>query len=278
MHPEILRLGPFTVHAYGLMIAAGILVAFPVVVRAAHRVGLPLLDRHLLRIFVVVTLAAYLGGKLGFLLGDHEAARALLSRRGVQGLLVEGFVFHGALLLVIPSLFVLLGRLRLPRRRSLDVLILAAPWLHGLGRIGCLLAGCCFGCRTDSPFGVVLPAVPALEGRPVHPAPLYEAIGLLLLVPFLERQVRPGRPAGRAFALFLLVSGLLRFAVELVRGDQNPVWVGSRATLPGEPPGGLTQGQVLGLSLALLGALLLRWRGEPHGGSVPAGPGTPPGG
>ena len=102
---------------------------------------------------------------------------------------------------------------------SLETVFLpAVPLVHGIGRIGCFCAGCCYGMPTDSPIGVVYPAgglAPA--GVPLIPVQLFEAAGdfvlcLLLCLPLYHRY-------GRRLAVYLLGYGCLRFTTECFRGD-----------------------------------------------------------
>lgn len=105
------------------------------------------------------------------------------------------------------------------RRALLD---LYAPSLLlgvAIGRIGCFLAGCCFGLPTSVPWAVtfVHPATFVdFPETPLHPTQLYESAGALVLsvaLRFVE-----GAP-GKRFALALAGYGLLRFVVEFFRGD-----------------------------------------------------------
>lgn len=88
-----------------------------------------------------------------------------------------------------------------------------------IGRIGCLLAGCCFGLPTSMPWAVVFdhPATFVdFPETPLHPTQIYEALGALVLSIAL-RFVEAG--PGKRFALALAGYGGLRFVVEIFRGD-----------------------------------------------------------
>lgn len=257
MHPEILKIGAFTIHGYGLMIAIGIVLSFIVVIRTANRLGRPDIDRHVISFFFTVAIAAYVGGKGAFLLSDPSHASHLYRARGLPGILSEGFVFHGAVVVAVPALILLLRRLRMPVLATLDIIALSAPILHGTGRIGCFLAGCCHGCRTDAFFAVVPPEGSAMAGIPIHPAQLYEAAACAAILVFLIRRIHRPHVAGTVLASYLMLSGAFRFLNEFLRGDQNPVWIGSPTANPGDAPSGITQGQVV--SLAFIAAGIGLW-------------------
>jgi phosphatidylglycerol:prolipoprotein diacylglycerol transferase len=132
----------------------------------------------------------------------------------------------------------------------------AAPVWHAFGRLGCLLAGCCYGRPTDVRWAVAFndpaSAVPEVwRGLPLHPVQLYEAAGEAVIALALWRLVergdgsRPGVVAAAYFAAY----GVLRFLIEPYRGDS--VALGAI---------GLTAGQGLGVLLAASAIALLTWR------------------
>jgi phosphatidylglycerol:prolipoprotein diacylglycerol transferase len=108
---------------------------------------------------------------------------------------------------------------------------------HIVGRLGCLLAGCCFGRETSVPWAITFrdPAASANVGTPLgvplHPTQLYEAGAEALILAFLLAFERRGRPfAGRTFWTYLLLYGVSRFAIEFYRGDSRGVVFGFLST------------------------------------------------
>jgi phosphatidylglycerol---prolipoprotein diacylglyceryl transferase len=110
-----------------------------------------------------------------------------------------------------------------PIALGLDVLVPPGLVGLGLGRLGCLLAGCCYGQPTHLPWGVVLPDVGSI---PRHPLPLYDAAGDLLLARALARL--PLKPAGRVARLGIGGYGALRAGLECLRdlGAAEPLFGG----------------------------------------------------
>ena len=126
-----------------------------------------------------------------------------------------------------------------------------------IGRIGCFLGGCCFGAPFDGPWAVVYsdPLAPAAfeAGVPRHPSPLYEAGGLLVLAVALA--LRPPRHpgSGQRLARYVAAYSVLRFAVELTRGD----------AIRGVGPGGVSTSMVLA-ALALAVVTVVAGRRRAH--------------
>lgn len=121
-----------------------------------------------------------------------------------------GFVFYGGfiLALIVGVLFA-----RRYQQDPIEYLDLYAPVIslsYGLGRIGCLLTGCCFGKYCDLPW--------AINSR--HPTQLYSTVwelGVLCLLLGFEKKSR--RPVGFIFALWMLLHSLGRFLIEFFRDD-----------------------------------------------------------
>ncbi|MCW5892085.1 MAG: prolipoprotein diacylglyceryl transferase [bacterium] len=109
----------------------------------------------------------------------------------------------------------------------LDAFAPAAVLALGIGRLGCFLAGCCYGAPSDAPWALVFPGV---DAQPRHPLQLYSAFADFALVAVA---LRTSGPPGRVAARCALGLGVVRAALELLRdaGTTNPLahgWV----TLP----------------------------------------------
>jgi phosphatidylglycerol:prolipoprotein diacylglycerol transferase len=167
-------------------------------------------------------------------------------------------------------------RAGLPLGRLLDSGAVAVPVSQAIGRLGCFMAGCCWGKQCALPIGVTFGSdahantgVP--EGVSLHPVQLYESAGNLLVaaLTFLVYR-RPGRRPGLALLTYLGLYALLRFTVEFFRGD-----AARGVHLEGLLPGGLSTGQITSLLvLVAVLALLPRFLRGPGSASGGASEGT----
>lgn len=186
--------------------------------------------------------AAYLGALLGGYL--FEALRALpeAARAGDPAVLLGvGRAAYGGLIFGALGAVWVVRRAGQPVGAFLDRVAPGTGLVFVLVRAGCFLEGCDYGQVTAWPWGLRFPAgsLAALDhaGRawiplgapslPVHPTQLYEALvgaaGALVATRVLAR----GRRDGGAFAAFLMVYALGRFAIELLRGDpERGAWLG----------------------------------------------------
>ena len=128
---------------------------------------------------------------------------------------------------------------------------------QGLGRVGCFLAGCCYGRPAGSCWGVVFPAGSmAPAGVRLIPTQLYSAAGDVLLCLTLLIYDRKKHADGGVLALYLTLYSIGRFLIEFLRND-------ARGSV-----GVLSASQFIGLfvlSGAVVFALILRGKGGKKG-------------
>lgn len=229
MHPILFELGGWPVYSYGLLLAAAYLLGLQMAVVRARRRGLD--GTKIMDLGIYLIIAALVGAKLMLVAVDFEYFRA---RPGeLLSLVRAGGVFYGGLLAALAVALWLVRRYRLNMWTTADLMAPGIALGHVVGRLGCLLAGCCYGRPTDLPWGVVFtdPAAAANVGTPLglplHPTQLYDAGAELLIMLFLLATERRGRPfPGRTFWWYMLLYGVSRFIVEIYRGDDRGMMMG----------------------------------------------------
>lgn len=191
-----------------------------------------------------IMLGTVVGARTAYVLANWDEVTA----NGLMGILnvrEGGMVFYGGLI-GASVLVVLFARRRgIPLLEMGDFAISGVPLGHALGRIGCLVNGCCFGSETKCALSV------AVEGVNRHPTPLYEAAGNLLVYLLLLLFTRTSPPRGRVLALYLLTYPVLRFGLEFLRGDDRITFAG------------LHLAQLVSLALFTCGAVLWYASGRP---------------
>jgi phosphatidylglycerol:prolipoprotein diacylglycerol transferase len=178
--------------------------------------------------------------------------------------------FIGATAVAIP----LLRRDRFPFWKAADYAAIGIPLGLAFGRMGCLLAGCCFGGRCDLPWAMSFPPWSAaseaqhdalllpsagMASLPIHPTQVYEAAASLGIAAFCWLWVNPRkRYDGEVFVWFLALYAFARFLLEFMRSDARGAVFG------------LSTSQVIGI--ALIGAAYLVHRARRERGELPAPP------
>jgi phosphatidylglycerol:prolipoprotein diacylglycerol transferase len=233
MYPRLLELGPFTLYSYGLLLAAAYLGGLQLALVRARKRGMDATKVMDLGIWIIVS--ALVGAKALLLIveWDHYSRQP----RELLSLAQSGGVFYGGLILAVVVALWYLRRHKLPMWTTCDVFAPGIALGHVVGRLGCFLAGCCYGRATDVPWAVTFtdPFAAANVGTPLHrelhPTQLYESGAELLILLGLLLFERKGRPfPGRTFWMYMLVYAISRFVIEFYRGDPRGTALWSLST------------------------------------------------
>jgi len=166
-------------------------------------------NKYAQTLFWGIFISSWIGSKIFFYLTTESMTQneVLIQASFWTG---GGFVFYGGFLFVL--LFLAIYKLlKLPLTlNTLWAMLPAVTLGHAIGRIGCLLAGCCFGKETDLWWGI------ELHGAHRHPTQALESVGLILISLFLLKSKR----SVSSFAIYFFGYGLLRFSIEILRGDE----------------------------------------------------------
>jgi len=222
MHPILIDLGFYALPAYGLLLATAVLVALWTAKLRADDAEMDAAKVVDFGLWLVIW--ALLGAKI--LLVVVEWKRYLGDPAQLLGLARAGGVFLGGFLAAVVAAAVMLRRYRLKALPTFDVLSPSLALGQAIGRVGCLLAGCCWGRECDLPWAITYtdPAAAANVGTPlhlaVHPFPAYAAAFNFSVFLVLSRLYRRELAPGRVFASYLILYGLGRFLLEFTRGDE----------------------------------------------------------
>jgi phosphatidylglycerol:prolipoprotein diacylglycerol transferase len=224
MHPVLFEFGELTIYSYGVLLAAAYLLGLQFALMRARTRGLN--GQRVMDLGIWIIISALLGAKLLLLAVDFRQFTA--NPRDLLSLARSGGVFYGGLIAAVVVAIVYMRRHRMPLWTTTDVFAPGIALGHVVGRMGCLLAGCCFGKPATVPWAITFTDPVAMAnsgtplGVPLHPTQLYDAGAELLILSGLLAFERRGRPfPGRTFWSYLLLYGVSRFVVELYRGDSR---------------------------------------------------------
>jgi phosphatidylglycerol---prolipoprotein diacylglyceryl transferase len=190
-----------------------------------------------------------------------------------------GLTYYGGLFGASAAAVVLLRRDRFPFWKAADMAGFAVPMGLAFGRMGCLLAGCCFGSQTDLPWGLSFPPrSPASEAQakehllesvrlyshPVHPTQIYESAASLLIAAVCLYVIQPRkRYDGQVFVVSLALYAVARFLIEVLRRDARGGFLG------------LSTSQLIGLLLVAAAFGIHRMRLASASRQAPSAGGAP---
>lgn len=252
MHPELFGV----VKSYGLLLAISFALGMWLSVRRARPHGIG--SETVMDLVFGVLVSSILGAR-----GLYVVTHAADFQPWYQAFFIwdGGLTLYGGILAATATVWWMCRRRRIPFLVMADIFAPGVMLGIGLTRIGCFLAGCCFGNPTSCALGVHFPAgAPATRmfpGLAVHPTQLYASaagfavFGLLLLA----ERLPSGR--GATFGRFLALYGLSRLVEDAFRYYE-----------PGQVQAGLSSNQWISAVLLIAGAAVMvrtRSKGRVHG-------------
>jgi phosphatidylglycerol:prolipoprotein diacylglycerol transferase len=229
MYPELFH--QKFLATYGVLVAIAFLTALWLAGKLAKRQGLN--TDEVTNLGIYCALAALGGAKLMMFLVDIRYYVEHPGEIFSFGTLRAGGVFYGGLIAALAVAFWYMRKTKLPPLKTADVFAPAIALGHGIGRIGCFMAGCCWGIECDRPWAVTFtdPVANDLVGvplnKPLHPTQLYEAASEFVIFAVLYRMANKKHVDGTIIAAYLALYSLVRFVVEFYRvHEQGNLWGG----------------------------------------------------
>ncbi len=233
MHPVLFEIAGWPVYSYGVLLAAAYLAGLQLAVVRARNAGLD--GAKVMDFGIYLIIAALVGAKLMLVVVDFSYYRA--NPREILSLARAGGVFYGGLIAALIVGLLLVKRYKLPVWKTADLIAPGIALGHVIGRIGCLLAGCCYGRPTSVPWAITFhnPLAGLNVGTPLdvplHPTQLYDAGTELIILIGLLATEKKGKPfAGRTFWLYMLLYAITRYIVEIYRGDDRGMFFSTFST------------------------------------------------
>ena len=243
MHPVLFNIFGLTVYTYGFFLSLAFLVGFISSTLEAKRRDLSVETAIDLTFWIL--LSAVIMSRLIYVLVNvgeyiHNPIRILMFWEG-------GLIWYGAFLGAISAAGIY------SRVKGLDGWVwadVAIPFValgQAIGRIGCLMAGCCYGKPTDLPWAIVFTESHiAPGGIPIHPTQLYHSISNLMIFAFLFYRRKRATFRGELILSYVFLYSATRSILEVVRGDPRGYWFGDT----------VSTSQLISLIAVVVGAIL----------------------
>ncbi|NPA17392.1 MAG: prolipoprotein diacylglyceryl transferase [Aquificae bacterium] len=248
MFPDLIRIGDFTIHTYGVLVALGLVASYLTALYFGKKEGLD--SKKIDNLFTFTIIGGIIGARVAYVIEHRDQFSSFVDYFAVWK---GGIDWFGAFLGGAAVLIFLLRKYRIPVLKIGDVAGISIIIGHAIGRIGCTCAGCCYGkpVPPDSPFKDLAITFPKHEhtsapaGIPLYPTQPAEALGNFLIFGILFFIYRKKQFDGQVFSLYLVLYGIERFLLEFWRGVTPPL-----------PVIGITWNQVISLGMVLTGILI----------------------
>ncbi len=245
MYPVLFRIGPFSLHTYGVFMAIAFLSAIGLSLREARRVGED--PNKILDLCFYGVIAAIVGARTLYVLVSWPIFRddPLEIFRIWHG----GLVFYGGFIGAVITALWYIRRQGLPLFKTLDIFAPSIAFGEFVARIGCFSAGCCYGKMCDLPWAITFthPESLAPKGVPLHPTQLYISLDSLLIFAVLTGIKRIKNYEGQLFWMYVFLYGVTRYVIEYLRDDERGAVLG----------GMLSTSQLVGLIMVVIAIAMM---------------------
>jgi len=245
MLPVLFKIGPFTLHSWGLMLFLAFAAAVLRGMRRANRYGIRV--EAFQDAALIGLIGGIVGGRVGFVV--QNLGHYLKAPAEIPAIWTGGMTSFGGLIGGVGAGLLAARRKGLDLRDTADLSAVSIAIGYTIGRIGCFLNGCCHGSRCSLPWAVDFHPDGGPATGPVHPAQLYSAAAGLAIYFVLLRVEKHRRFPGQVILTFAILYGIYRFLVEFVREGATAEVLAA----------GLTTGQIASIAVSVAGAAL--WAG-----------------
>ncbi len=224
MKPILFTIGSLSIGSYGVMVAIGFLVGFYVsYIRAKSKDISPKIIIEL----ALLVLVSGIGGARIFHAVQHIESNGFVILEG-------GLAFYGGFIFACLIGFAYLRSMALPIPEMMDIITPSLAIGEAIGRIGCFLAGCCYGRPTDSPLGVTYPQESLtcllLKGQRSYPTQIFSSISLFLIFFILIIISKRMVFSGQLFLIYAIIHSVYRFLIDFFRAYTTVEYIGILAT------------------------------------------------
>jgi phosphatidylglycerol:prolipoprotein diacylglycerol transferase len=198
------------------MVAIGFLVAIYIAARRARKQGLPPQIVFDLGLYILVS--SLLGARIFHAIQHPSHYDSFLD---VLKVWKGGLTYYGGFILSLIVCVLYIRWQKLPLGKVVDILGPSSIIGLAIGRIGCFLAGCCFGKPTSLPWGVSFPenslAWLEVSSQKVHPTQIYSFLSLTMIFIILNVLRKYMRFSGQLFLLTAIMYAIHRFSIDFLR-------------------------------------------------------------
>ena len=234
MLPEICHIGSFTIYSYGLMLVLAFFTCTYLAGLQAKKEGVN--PDFIFNLCFSVFISGIIGARIFYILSNfnfylHNPLEIIMLQHG-------GMAWFGGVIFGSSAASIFIKKNKFGLLKTLDLLVPFIALGQAIGRIGCLLNGCCYG--RPSQFGIYF----KVFDQVLIPTQLYSSL-LLILIFFILRSMQNRRHvAGQILCAYLFLYSLKRFFIEYLRNDTPRIFYG------------LTIFQVLSLAMFFVSLLL----------------------
>lgn len=233
MKPFLLEIGKLKIAGYGTMILIGVIVAYCLFAYRGKKRGYNVDNLFDITVFSVI--GGFLCAKLLYIVVENP--KLLLNPVEIVKTFSQGFVVYGGIIGGFLVFILMCKRYKYNPLKIGDLAVASLAIGQGFGRIGCLLAGCCYGRTTDSVIGITFhDSFIAPNEVSLIPTQIISSIfdfilaGILIWYLYSLEKKNKEYNAGKVVGVYMILYSIGRFIIEFFRGDLERGFIGTLST------------------------------------------------
>ncbi|MBI5417326.1 prolipoprotein diacylglyceryl transferase [Candidatus Poribacteria bacterium] len=231
MYPILLKLGPFAIYTYGLFVAIGFLCAIMLSIKLGEKEQIS--EDTIMSLCLWILVFSIAGARIFYVIQNisYYADNPLEIIQVYKG----GLVFYGGFIGGTLIAIWYTNKHKLSLWNISDILAPGIAIGEGIGRIGCLFRGCCFGKETTLPWAITFPHDSLAswaygDDHHIHPTQIYASLLNIIIFIFLYFYFKKRKFHGQIFLLYVMLYAVARSFVETLRGDEERGFMGYLST------------------------------------------------
>lgn len=221
LYPKLLHVyGSLNINSFGLCLAFGLIV-FIYFISKDSAIQKFLLFDEVVNLTVYATIIGVISGRLLYMITDFYQFDSLWDFINISN---GGSSVLGAIMGTVVYVGVFAYKRQISPLALLDIGAIYVPIIHSISRLGCFLAGCCYGCETGLPWAITYtnPETVSPLFIPVHPTQLYSSAIYFFIFLFMYFNFSNGRSSavGLTFSVYLILASVERLLLDFIRGDR----------------------------------------------------------
>jgi len=218
MHPILIKIGPLKIYTYGVLVAIGFYIGVLVLYKNSALFNI---KRKQIDDFIPWIIVSGLVGSRIFYFLFWDISYFLSKPWELF------FVWKGGLSIIGSITGGLIGTILYCKKKEinikdfLDLIVTGLPLSQSIGRLGCTMAGCCYGKETNFFLHIVFKNRDSLAPLflPLHPTQIYESLLNLMIFFYINSKKKSQKFQGQLFLSYLFLYSFVRFFLEFIRGD-----------------------------------------------------------
>lgn len=218
----ILNIGSFQIGVYGICCTVGIILACLLALYNGKKSNI---DKYnLILCFAAILIGAFLGAKLLYFIIDFEGICNMFEKYGfnfetLSNIIQGGFVFYGGFIGGLIGILIFSKIMKVSPIHFITIISPSVPLAHAFGRVGCFMAGCCYGIPSEK-YGIAFTdSLGAPNGVKLFPVQLLEAALLLILAIIMQVYISKSKHRHITIYIYLFLYPIIRIFTEQFRYD-----------------------------------------------------------